>query len=173
MSSSGEEEIPQFYLKPGEMYLGESPAVVSTLLGSCVSVVMYSRRRKIGAISHSLLPVNRGKGACTCTDRCTEGFRYVECSIHRMLKSFLSCNIPRGEIEVKVFGGSDMFTFDTQSATVGRQNIDTAMRILEAENLQVHVSDVGGQRGRKLFFYTHTGEVLLKRLNDKESLDCR
>ena len=32
------------FLKPGEMYLGEESAEVSTILGSCVSVTMFCRR---------------------------------------------------------------------------------------------------------------------------------
>ena len=37
-------------------------------------------------------------------------------------------------------------------------------RILESHGLKLTVADVGGSQGRKIFFYTHTGEVLLKRL---------
>jgi chemotaxis protein CheD len=36
---------------------------------------------------------------------------------------------------------------------------------LKSEGLQLHVVDVGGLQGRKIFFNTHTGEVLLKRLS--------
>jgi chemotaxis protein CheD len=42
------------FLRPGEMYLDEESAEVSTILGSCVSVSMFCRRIRIGAIWHAL-----------------------------------------------------------------------------------------------------------------------
>ena len=167
------EDLPVYYLKPGEMILSEEPTLVSTLLGSCISVVMFNRRHHIGAICHSLLPVNR-EPTHDCKETCVDGFRYVECSIRRMVGFFLNRNISRGDIEVKMFGGSDMFSANPKAgrnATVGNQNIEMALKTIEEERLRLVISDVGGQRGRKIFFYTHTGEVLLKRLNDKDFMD--
>lgn len=156
--------LPSVYLKPGEMCLRGEPAVVTTLLGSCVAVTMFCGRLRIGAICHGLLPTCKGKGHCLCAD----GFRYVECSIRRMAGRFREMGANSAEIEVKMFGGADMFTpleDGRKGITVGRQNIDTALRIIEEEGLRLAGSDFGGERGRKIFFNTHTGEVLLKRLN--------
>ena len=38
------------YLKPGEIYFGNEP--VKTTLGSCVSIIMYSERESLAAVSH-------------------------------------------------------------------------------------------------------------------------
>ena len=162
--------LPFYFLKPGEMFIGENPTLVTTLLGSCVSVTMYSQRFKIGAICHGLLPSCKGKRRCDCTD----SFRYVDCSIRQMMKGFHQMGIGRGEIEVKVFGGSDMFSADEKPGigiAVGAQNVEMALTMIEREELRLLVSDVGGYRGRKIIFYTHTGEVLLKRLNERESME--
>ncbi|MGA2108628.1 MAG: hypothetical protein ABSH25_13400 [Syntrophorhabdales bacterium] len=48
------------FLKPGEIYVGEEPAEISTILGSCVSVTMFSKRVRVGAICHALLPSRAG-----------------------------------------------------------------------------------------------------------------
>ncbi|KAF0217441.1 MAG: chemotaxis protein [Geobacteraceae bacterium] len=162
-------KLPFHYLKPGEMFLGENPTLVTTLLGSCVSITMYSQRFRVGAICHGLLPSCRGKGRCDCT----ESFRYVDCSIRQMMGGFHQLGIVREEIEVKVFGGSDMFSSDEKtgiSIAVGTQNVEMALKVIEREGLRLLVSDVGGSRGRKIFFYTHTGEVLLKRLNETDGV---
>lgn len=151
-------DLPIVYLKPGEFYFAEKPTMVTTVLGSCVSVIMYYRHLSISAICHSLLPSG------SCSD--TEGFRYVECSIRRMLESFARRDVPRRELEVKLFGGSDILSSpraEGRIKTIGRQNIEIALAIIDAEGLNLVSSDVGGSTGRKLFFYTHTGEVLLKR----------
>lgn len=168
-----ETDLPLVYLKPGEMFFGDEPTVVSTLLGSCVSVTMFHRKQRIGAICHCQLPINRNAHD-NCPSQCMEGFRYVECAIRQMAKLFRDRKIPPREIEVKVFGGADMFRpakGSRRSKTVGVQNLEAAAKVLQEQRLRVFVSDVGGRRGRKIVFYTDTGEVLLKRLDEKDAAE--
>ena len=84
-----------------------------------------------------------------------------------MMEIFRSLGIDNDEIEVKLFGGSDMFPSDGGKSTamnVGKQNIESALQGIELEGLKLTTCDVGGSGGRKILFYTHTGEVFLKRL---------
>jgi chemotaxis protein CheD len=161
----------QIYLMPGEIYFSELPALISTLLGSCVAVTMYNPSSRSGAICHGLLPSCRGKKPCECDEFCHEGMRFVDCSIQRMLEWFKQKGVERKEIVVKVFGGSEMIGGGEPSsrASVGQQNISKAFQVLEMERLRIAASDVGGPRGRKIVFSTHTGEVMLKRLRKSES----
>jgi chemotaxis protein CheD len=72
------------------------------------------------------------------------------------------------DVEVKCFGGADLFSKKIEkpgTVSVGRQNVMTAEKVLAHEGFRIAKQDVGGLRGRKLYFYTHTGEVLLKRLS--------
>lgn len=164
------EQFPLVYLKPEEMYFSGEPAVVVTVLGSCLSVTMFHRRRGLGAICHGLLP--KCSGQKECYGDCLEGLKYVDCSIHRMVRIFDRYKVRREEIEVKCFGGADMFARQIErpgAVSVGRQNIISAEKILRSEDLKLNVKDVGGLQGRKIFFYTHTGEVLLKRLKKAET----
>lgn len=160
----------QIYLQPGQIYYAEKPALISTLLGSCVAVTMFSPRLGAGAISHGILPCCKGNKPCECDEYCREGVRYVDCSIMRMLGWFMQNGVAREEIDVKVFGGSDMLSApeSTTKATVGQQNIAMAFHVLEKEMLKVSASDVGGLRGRKIIFSSNTGEVMLKHLRKSE-----
>ena len=48
-----------------------------------------------------------------------------------------------------------------------------ALQVIEDERLVLAASSVGGKRGRKIYFYTHTGEVLLKYIKKGDVLnDC-
>jgi len=162
------EGLPFIYLKAGEIHFSEYAAVVSTVLGSCLSVTMFNRKLAIGAIFHGFLPQCRvGQ---SCSNGCTEGFKYVDCSIRKMVKLFDRLDANRRNLEVKVFGGADMFDAARNGRgafSVGRMNITTAMAILEKEGLNIVSMDVGGTQGRKLYFDTRTGEVLLKRLQPR------
>jgi chemotaxis protein CheD len=157
-------EPARYYLKPGELYVGEESALVETLLGSCVSVVLFSPRYRVGSVCHSLLPSCRRENPCRRD--CQEFSRYVDCSIRRMLEWFLEQGVKQREIVVKLFGGSDLLSGPQGLASrgIGRQNIERALQIIEEEGLLLASSDVGGVRGRKIIVKTYTGEVFLKRL---------
>jgi len=160
-----ETTLPVIHLKAGEIYIAEKPTLVATVLGSCISVTMFSNRLKIGAICHGALPVYK-KNRCI-RETSNEPFKYVDYSISYMVSQLSNYGIKTCEIEVKLFGGADMFSFNNgneNKLTVGQQNIQVALNTIKEEKLRLMVSDTGGKRGRKIFFYTHTGEVLLKRL---------
>jgi chemotaxis protein CheD len=159
--------LPFLFLKPGEMVLREEPMIVTTLLGSCVAVTMYSPRLRLGAICHAVLPSCRKELPCNYGH--PESGKYVECAIRRMLDGFQAHGVVRSEIEAKLFGGSDMFdTAGARSRSVGGQNMQAALEILESQSVRVVTQDLGGKRGRKIIFHTHTGEVFLKRLRKSE-----
>ena len=90
-----------------------------------------------------------------------------------MLNRLRRQHIPQGEVEVKLFGGADMFNAvrgARGTILVGQLNISAVIRLLEKEGLRVLAQDVAGTQGRKIFFDTRTGDVLLKRLLPRVAL---
>ena len=161
-------ELPVIYLKSGELHFSEQPASVMTVLGSCLAVTLFHRRTGTGAICHGLLPECRERAGCG--SECREPGKYVECALLWMVKQFSRRGVALRELEVKVFGGADMFGARPgakRNISVGKQNIATAIKVLEKEGLSILSMDVGGVQGRKLFFNTQTGEILLKRLQPR------
>ena len=157
-----EQQLQKIYLNPGELLVAEQPAVVTTVLGSCISVTLFSPRLRVGAICHAVLPNGKTE----------QPSRFADQSVRYMLNYFRKHKIDPDEIVAKLFGGADMFTQIDPSAkdrSVGAQNIRAALEGLRQAGLEPSALDVGGQQGRKLLFYTHTGEVLLKRVR-KEML---
>lgn len=157
MKSSG--PLPQkIFLKPAELVIAEEPILVTTVLGSCISVTLFSPRLRAGAICHAVLPSGE--------DQKTS--KYVDQSVRYMLNYFRQRDIAPDELVAKLFGGSDMFTqinAKSKDRTVGAQNIRAALDSLSSSGLEPAALDIGGPQGRKLIFYSHTGEVFLKRVN--------
>ncbi len=153
---------PEVYLQPGEVHLARRPAILKTILGSCVGVTFWSPRLRVGALCHGVLP------RCPQGMQAAEGYRYVDFAIGDLAKQFESFGVPRSEVQVKVFGGADVLPVNATAsakATVGDQNWHTALEILRDESLKVIASDVGGKAGRIIQFHTGTGEVLVRRLS--------
>jgi chemotaxis protein methyltransferase CheR len=158
-------DLPVIYLKPAELWVTDRPTIVRTVLGSCLAVTMFNHRLGVSAACHALLPHHDKKEPRSTNP--SERFKYVDRVIPEMVARMRDYGIRLEGIEVKVFGGADMLSSQIEqdrNQPVGKLNVEMALKMIEAEGLQLKASDVGGAFGRKIFFYTHTGEVLLKRL---------
>lgn len=159
-------DLPQFYLQPGEYRIVRSPSVLKTVLGSCVGVTFHAPRLAASAMCHPMLP--------TCAARPwirsnpISARRYVDFVIREIASEFDSLGATRREVEVKLFGGADVLASSRKSATVGRMNAETALRVLEDEGFKVLASRLGGSRGIFIEFHTDTGEVLLRKLAEMD-----
>lgn len=161
--SGGSSLLEKVYLKPGEMVTTEETLMITTVLGSCISVTMFHQKTGAAAICHGMLPYGKSSAS----------FKFVDTSLRYMMHYFDSLKISRKEIQVKLFGGSDMFTTgqpSVRSLTVGWQNISAARSCLAEYGLVPTAADVGGKVGRKLIFTTDTGSVYIKKLNDRDRL---
>lgn len=162
---AGWKHLPIIYLHTGEVHISEKPEIVSTILGSCVSVILYNPRLKISAISHSLMPSCKNDGT-TCL-KCDQGYKYVDCAIVRMLSELEKWKIKKHEIDVKIFGGADVLGREKREDSIGKQNIIAAIQTLNREKVKILSSDIGGSKGRKLFLLTHSGEVFVSKLKEQ------
>jgi chemotaxis protein CheD len=158
--------LPDLNLQPGELYLARSPAILRTILGSCVGVTFWSARLGAGALCHGVLP--KCPKSWPPGTSPNEGHRYVDFSIRYLAQQFDALGASRNELEVKLFGGADvLYVAEARRhrPTVGALNSSSALKVLAEEGFTVSASDLGGVRGRRIHFHTGTGEVLLYRLN--------
>jgi chemotaxis protein methyltransferase CheR len=149
------------HLEPGEVHFARNPVLLKTILGSCIGVAFWNPVQGVGALCHGVLP------KCPKGITGKEGYRYVDFAIRDLAKQFEDCGAHRADLQVKVFGGADVlsgYSTDPQRATVGQQNCQTALEVLQDENLTLLVSDIGGSVGRAIQFDTGSGEVRLRRL---------
>lgn len=130
--------ISRFYLNSGEYHFAEKPTIISTVLGSCVAVTMYHPEHQVSAICHALLPEETVPG---------DPYRYVDAAISAMLRQFEQHGMKKKQLEVKLFGGSEIFYPNKpglRQISVGKQNILRANQIIKQEGLNLVASDVGG-----------------------------
>lgn len=156
-----QENLPITFLKPGEIKISKESDLIVTVLGSCVAIVLYNREHKVGAMCHGVMPTMKSDE--TGINR----FKYVDQSFLYMLKHFQKMGIEPKKLEVKVFGGSETLRIPNKKSrltSVGKSNVYVAFRMIEKAKMNLTAFDVGGHTGRKIYFYTNTGEVLLKRL---------
>lgn len=154
------------FLKPGEIIVSRTPILVSTILGSCVAVTMYSPGKKVGAICHAMYPHNPEK---------KESFLYVETAIRNIYGKMTEYG-GKDDMAVKLFGGAQVLTCSLNTGTIktiGEQNIAQATKTLDELDLKITGTDIGGMRGRKLFFSIMTGDIYLRKLTLNKDTCCQ
>ncbi len=162
-------DIRRVFLHTGDAYIGVTPTLVSTVLGSCVAISMFCPRTRQGAICHAFLP-SRVKSPDS-REPYLQICRYVDTSVPHLLKSMNRLGVKKNEIEVKLFGGATGLTYSQVRPScalgIGNRNVEAALEHLKAHGLPPRSMDVGGNVGRKLLFSTYTGDVWIKRLEKK------
>lgn len=146
------------YLKPGEIIISQNPILVSTILGSCVAITMFSTNSKVGAICHAMYPKNpMGKASN----------HYVDSAILSLIQKMADYGAG-ADVTVKLFGGAQVLGSGGKDGvgrtTIGAQNIFEAKQVLERLGLAIASANVGGSQGRKLLFSIKTGDVYLRKL---------
>jgi chemotaxis protein CheD len=159
------DETTAVYLQPGESFFAREHTIISTILGSCVSVTFWSERLRVGAMSHSQLPKCPNT---PCVVSLAAGRRYVDFAIRDLARRFDDLGVERTEVQVKLFGGADVLRSKSHAiarATVGSLNCDEAIAVLQAEGFQITASSLRGSAGRKIQFNTETGDVMVRCLS--------
>lgn len=152
-----EQPLKSHYLYPGNIFAHQEPHVITTVLGSCVSVCLWDKVLMVGGINHYMLPLWNGEGLATP--------KYGNIAISKLYEKMLGFGSKHSNIQAKVFGGAEVLAVTHAVLNVGERNVILAMDTLKQMKIPIKSKDVSGKRGRKLLFETHTGKVLLKRLS--------
>jgi len=154
-------DLPIVSLPPGKLLITKQATIVSTILGSCVSLCLHSEKFGIGAICHGMLPRQ--------TKPPIAGhFPYLDTVVPHMLKTMTNrFGLVPSSLTVKMFGGASVIQTGLPTPdglAIGQQNIAAALAALARFGLTPEVQKTGGTKGYKIFFNTGTGEIFVRRI---------
>ena len=145
-----------YYLLPGSLFAHQEAHIVTTVLGSCVSVCLWDPLKKIGGINHYMLSLWNGEGLASP--------RYGNIAIAKLIERMLELGCNKRNLRAKIFGGGEMFKVTSTLMNIGERNITLAQNMLSEEKIPIIASDVGGKNGRRIIYHTATGTITMKRL---------
>ncbi|MCF8364163.1 MAG: chemotaxis protein CheD [Bacteroidales bacterium] len=148
------EVINTTYIYSSGLIVSSKPLILSTVLGSCISICLWDMKNKIGGMNHYMLPYWNGSGLASP--------KYGNIAIPQLLKKMKATQHDPGNIIAKVFGGARMLKDQSAIFDIGHRNTQLAYEMLAAESIKIIAESTGGEKGRKIFFNTETGEVYLK-----------
>jgi chemotaxis protein CheD len=134
----------------GQAVFAAEPQRLTTILGSCVAVTLYSPRRRMGMLCHVVLPKSR--------ENSDNPAKYADTAIPYMLSALRCEGVGPRELTAKLVGGACMFG-DNQLSRIGESNTQATVRALEEAGISIAARDAGGNCGRRICFDLATGII--------------
>lgn len=150
---------PAIQLQIGDYRVSRSPAVLYTLLGSCVAVCLYDTVAGIGGMNHILLP-----GRAEDEGRLEDVARFGLDAVELLVEALVNAGAARRRLAAKLFGGGHVIRQMDEATSPGFRNVRFINELMEKERIPVVIADLGGYAARKVWFRTDTADVIIKRV---------
>ena len=137
----------------GQAAVATEPACLTTIVGSCIAVVMYSPHDRLGMLSHVVLPHSTGPTVYPA--------KFADTVVPYMLATLKERGVKLSGVTARVAGGACMFG-DCKTMQIGEANTRAVDEALSAAGVRVVGRNVGGTTGRRVGFDLTTGSVTVQ-----------
>lgn len=157
-------------LLAGDLVILHKPSgVITTLLGSCVAIILHVPN-KVTMACHALLPESKkGKHSCgeCCPKPCKElksslsEFRFVTCSLKRMIEELKRLKIHPSQAYTYLVGGANILETRNEES-IGVQNVRMAKEVLSYNGFTIKREHTGGLNGCNIEFYPIKNQLFVR-----------
>ncbi len=154
----------EFYMKiinvgVGELVVSSEPAIMKTILGSCVGVALYASQERLGGLIHIFLPSMKMK------TQDSNRVKYADSGIPLLVTTIENkYGVSKNKLVAKIAGGANMFPFKKSTSPlldIGSNNITIVKETLDKLRIPIIEEDVGATYGRRIEFHLDTGEFII------------
>lgn len=140
-------------IRMGEISIAGDGEELRTLLGSCIGLVLYDRRHRVGGLAHIVLPYANGK-----TER---PGKFADTAIPTLIER-LQARVGKGlKVSARMAGGASMFS-TAATVNIGEQNLESCEKLLRELKIPIVGTHCGGTQGRRMSLDTATGKVVIE-----------
>jgi chemotaxis protein CheD len=135
---------------------GSPDRLVTIGLGSCVGIAVYNADKKVGGLSHILLPDST---FFTTVDRPE---KFADLALPLMVDE-IRRKTGTGKLVAKIAGGASMFLHENESLAggIGSKNIEAVIRTLGEMEIPIISAHTGGNNGRTMSVDLETFDVTI------------
>lgn len=146
----------------GEFRVGgpEGPDWVMHGLGSCIGLIVADRFTGVSAVAHVVLPTGTGH-------RTRDPAKYADRVVPFLLDQLARLGGGRERVHAYMAGGARMFEI-TGHDDIGRRNAQVVQEELARAGIPLVAADVGGSRGRTLWWSPATGVARITQVGCEE-----
>lgn len=142
---------------PGEFFVSPEPMIVYTVLGSCISACIRDPIAGVGGMNHFMLP----KPEHASHDSWGESTRYGSYAMESLINEIIKRGGLKSRLEIKLFGAGRIYEGNID---VGSYNAKWVVGYLKREGLATVKTDLGDVFPRKVYYFTDSGRVLMKKI---------
>jgi chemotaxis protein CheD len=172
--------LQEIYLAPGDFYFGDANTRIRTILGSCISVIMWHPSRKIGGMCHYMLPSRQQVfDDIDIQPRGRIDSKYADEAFSLFLMEMMRRKSNPAEYTVQLFGGGDMFPGQAKKEganDIAKRNIEAAHTLMARHGFKISKEDTGGTGHRNIVFEIGTGDIRIRHVkisnNPQESVSA-
>ena len=153
--------MDHIFLLPGEYRTTKIPAVLETLVGSCVCVCLYNTKTGHAAMNHFLQdhpPKNTH----------SDIGQYGNTATLYIIKALMKSDPLPSHYSAQIFGGAAVIKTTSEEFNIGKKNIDIARKTLAANRIRITREEVGGNRGRRVVFDTEKNAIFCRLAGNKK-----
>lgn len=126
-------------------------------LGSCIAVIAYDPRRRIGGMLHFQLP----SSTLSVERAASSPGTFADTGIPLLFEKMYALGSRKEDIVVKAAGGGN-FHDDNGTFDIGKRNHTMMRKIFWKAQVLVSAEDVGGCRSRTARLFLDTGQVTIQ-----------
>jgi chemotaxis protein CheD len=137
--------------------------MVTTLLGSCVSVCLFNQQARFGSINHYMLPT---------TNSGVRSPKYGDYAIRGLIQFMYKNGGGLDNVVAMVFGGASVVRSITYGVNIGDENVAIARKMLGEYRIPIVKAMTGGLHGLKIRYRTWDNQVQFRRIQKSEIVEA-
>jgi len=149
------------YLKPGDFCFGQGNLRITTVLGSCVSIILWHPLLVHGGMCHYMLPTR--DAPYTVPDG-----KYGDEAMELFMRELRKRRTVPGQYQVRLYGGGNMFDAPATGVDIGKLNVQMAHNLLSQHGFTLVDDHVGMSGRRRIAFDVWSGEVRLIHIDHRK-----
>jgi len=138
------------------------PQQLRTVLGSCVAICLYDKKKHIAGLAHIMLPEQKSSEA--------NPMKYADSALPILIKEMESVGASSGDLSAKIVGGAEVLKFSKFStfSKIGKTNVEKLREILAKQGIPLIGEDTGGESGRNIVFDPSNGSIQISLLSGEQ-----
>lgn len=153
------EHLKKHNVQPGDRFATREPSLITTLLGSCVAACLYDETSHVAGLNHFLLAAPRYSKNMPLSH--TDAGRYGINAMELLINDMVKLGADRRRLKAKAFGGASVIHgVKDNFFCVHEVNQRFIKEYLATEGIPLVSEDMGGDRGRVVYFHTDSYKVM-------------
>lgn len=150
----------------GDYAVASGEGTLTTVLGSCVGVILHDKVKRIGGLAHVYLPDSPRAGRREPVEEghlLGRSLKYADLLVPRLWDEMLALGAEAGRVFGYVVGGAMLGDLPADSPlNVGLKNLERVRALLRERRLGFVEMKVGGKSGQKVTFDVATGDMQVR-----------